>query len=409
MTGATAAPARDIVPPFAADRPAGGTLVLLWRSLGPYHVARAAAASRLFGDRANIRVVVIQICDRENSRDWLPVNDGACQPVAIRTLAPGRALHAATPSLARPLYAQLASLRPVCIAVAGYDRPEMREALRWARRNGAAGVLMSETKWDDRPRPWWRRALAARAARLADSALVSGSAAAEYLVSLGFRRERIFQPYGVVDNAYFDARAALVRRNLKDGPIPGRYFLACSRLIEARKNLNRLFLAYGRYRERTAGVPWKLVVCGDGPDRPKYERFVRDHRIEGVTFAGFKQLDDLSLYYAHASCFVHPAVNEAWGLVVNEAMASGLPVLVSRRCGCAGDLVRDGVNGFAFDPHDIDALAGRLTAIATSGPEQLMRMRAASQAIVSRWGVDRFASGLWAAMEAGPSGLTARR
>jgi glycosyltransferase involved in cell wall biosynthesis len=76
-----------------------------------------------------------------------------------------------------------------------------------------------------------------------------------------------------------------------------------------------------------------------------------------VLTPGFVQYAGLKEYYHNAFCFVHPASKDQWGLVVNEAMAAGLPVLVSSGCGCAFDLVEDGENGFVFDPTDTDKLA----------------------------------------------------
>ena len=82
--------------------------------------------------------------------------------------------------------------------------------------------------------------------------------------------------------------------------------------------------------------------------------------MEDVLLPGFKQYPELPLYYGLAGAFVLPSLTEPWGLVVNEAMAAGLPVVVSDRCGCASDLVRPGENGFAFDPCDIEQLAALL-------------------------------------------------
>src|SRR5208337_5127598 len=73
---------------------------------------------------------------------------------------------------------------------------------------------------------------------------------------------------------------------------------------------------------------------------------------------GFKQYEELPAYYGLAGAFVHASTAEQWGLVANEAMASGLPVLVSNRCGCATELVEEGRNGFAFDPENVEQLAG---------------------------------------------------
>lgn len=367
------------------------TLVLLWRSLGPYHLARARAAARRLEGRG-VRTVVVELCDAEETRDWRLDRAGAnCD---VRTLAPGERLTERSQNLSGRLMAVLDELRPACVAVAGYDRPEMRAALAWANGRRAGAVLMSETKWDDRSRPWWRRALAARQVRRADAALVSGVAAGEYLVALGMPRERIFRQYGAVDNEFFREQAAAVRRPGGEG-----YFLVCCRLIEGRKNIRRLLRAYAEYRGRLA-APWGLVICGDGPDRGMYEELVRREGIDGVRLAGFQQIDALAGYYAGASCFIHPAVNEAWGLVVNEALASGLPVLVSRRCGSAYDLVHEGVNGHTFDPCNVGELAGLMERMSRLPVEQREAMGNASLAIVSRFGCEQFAEGLASAMEA---------
>ncbi len=69
---------------------------------------------------------------------------------------------------------------------------------------------------------------------------------------------------------------------------------------------------------------------------------------------GFKPYDELPVYYALANAFVHASTSEQWGLVVNEAIATGLPVIVSNRCGCAPELVNG--NGFTFDPTNEDEL-----------------------------------------------------
>src|SRR5438034_9827058 len=73
-------------------------------------------------------------------------------------------------------------------------------------------------------------------------------------------------------------------------------------------------------------------------------------RSEYVHLPGFKQYEELPIFYGLADAFIHASISEPWGLVVNEAMASGLPVLVSIACGCEGDLVKEKVNGFSFNP-----------------------------------------------------------
>jgi len=218
--------------------------------------------------------------------------------------------------------------------------------------------------------------------------------------------------------------------------LPERYFLACSRFGE-KKNIPRLIQAYAKYREKaeklkaemlksegnkplvdhrpqTTGlqdasdvplssspvVPWSLVIVGDGEKRPEIEATISRLGVAGgVHLAGAKSFGDIPAYYALAGAFVHASTTEQWGLVVNEAMASGLPVLVSSRCGCAPDLVQEGVNGFTFDPYNVEELAQLMFKISAFQPSSLSACGDASRRIIADWGPDRFASGLKSASE----------
>jgi glycosyltransferase involved in cell wall biosynthesis len=93
-------------------------------------------------------------------------------------------------------------------------------------------------------------------------------------------------------------------------------------------------------------------------------------------------------------------VSETWGLTVNEAMAAGLPVLVSERCGCARDLVVEGRNGFTFDPCDVEALSKLMLRLSSTPEDQREAMGRASQEIIARWTPETFAEGLWRAVGA---------
>jgi glycosyltransferase involved in cell wall biosynthesis len=216
--------------------------------------------------------------------------------------------------------------------------------------------------------------------------------------------------------------------------LPERYFLASARFVE-KKNLPRLLQAYALYRQKTEDgrrktegrggeaemlkaemlkgegqrpedggrkteKPWELVLLGDGPLRADLCRLISDLSLQNcVHLPGFKQYADLPTYYGLASAFIHASTTEQWGLVVNEAMASGLPVLVSNRCGCAPDLVHEGVNGFTFDPYNVEELAQLMLKISVFQPFSLSAFGEASRRIISEWGPERFASGLKAAVD----------
>ena len=204
---------------------------------------------------------------------------------------------------------------------------------------------------------------------------------ADYLAQLRFSRARIFTGYDVVDNGHFVRENAekLKLRNAEMGAgeisafqrfSVSAFFLASARFIE-KKNLPMLLRAYAEYRDAAGADAWKLVLLGDGPLKPDLCSLISDLSLhDSVLLPGFKQYDELPEFYARASAFVHASTTEQWGLVVNEACAAGLPVIVSNRCGCVPELVREGVNGFTFDPMNQDALAACLLEVASLPDEE---------------------------------------
>ena len=204
-----------------------------------------------------------------------------------------------------------------------------------------------------------------------------------------------------------------------DGP----YFLASNRFVE-RKNLKGLIRAYARYVDSFQGgkKAWPLVLLGDGELRAELEALCGElglitarglshggaEHAEGeslklktlttgglVVFAGFRQIEELPAFYAGAGGFVHPALEEPWGLVINEAMASGLPVLSSRNVGAAEELVVDGKTGYLFNPNNIEEMANALSKVAGMNQEERLTMgRAAFEMLERKAPVEAFGEGL---------------
>jgi glycosyltransferase involved in cell wall biosynthesis len=267
-------------------------------------------------------------------------------------------------------------------------------------------VVMSESARGDEPRTWWKELIKRRFISSYSAALVGGQRHVEYLVELGMPQERIFTGYDVVDNAYFRQKAEEVRSRKSEVRqkygLPENYFLASARFIE-KKNLSRLIRAYAEYRrvsevrsqksEISRNKAWDLVLLGDGPLKSDLCHLISDLCLNGhVHLPGFKQYDELAVYYALANAFVHASTTEQWGLVVNEAIASGLPVIVSNRCGCVPELVRD--NGFTFDPMDEHELASLLFRMATLSDDDRRRLGDTSYKIAANFSPKRFGEGL---------------
>lgn len=373
----------------------------MWSRWGPYHVARfrgAAAVAKCNGSS----VCGLEISSTDEVYDWNVVerSDGELW----KTVFPGRRYDDLTgPEMRTGVVGALNTLKPNVVAINGWSVPEARAALSWRRRTRSRrAVLMSETKQDDIPRRWWREWAKRIIVRQFDTALVGGRKQAEYLRKLGFREDRIFAGYDAVDNGYFnggvrDAKEEGSRLRIQFG-IPANYFICCTRFIR-RKNVDGLLKAYGRYRDRCSGEPWGLVVLGSGVEETYLRRLAVELRLKGVVWPGFVQYDMLPVYYGLASAFVHPAKSEPWGLVVNEAAASGLPLLVSRTVGAQYELVEDGRNGYLLDPFDYEDMAGtmlRTAALSTAARKQMGRI---SQQIVAEWSPQRFGEQLLAAAD----------
>lgn len=298
-------------------------------------------------------------------------------------------------ALAKRVTGWLDDTDPQAVVIAGYYYPAMREAARWAQRRGRASIFMGDSQWGDRRRfalrewakSWWVR-------RHFDAAFAAGERTVEYLMRMDFPCERIWTGYDVVDNqAFADGAAAArsqadsLRRRLG---LPERYFLFVGRFAPE-KNLPRLLEAYARYRTAAGHQAWGMVLVGAGP--LETELRVRAQELRDVVFAGFQQGDAVSAYYGLSSCLVLPSISETWGLVVNEAMAAGLPVLVSERCGCVPELVQPGVNGYVCNPLDTEGMA-RLLGVMSSETADAGKMGEASRQIVVQYTPETWAQTL---------------
>lgn len=365
-------------------------VVIIWNNLSHYHLARALGAARVLG-RVGLEVIAVQLAGREATRDWR--TDVQQSAVQVETVRGDVELGGSDVSVSNELIQLLDKINPGVVVVAGYDRVEMRKAVKWSKSKNRKLIVMTETKWDDKKRGWLRRAVASHYLAKSDAVLVSGAPSGEYAISLGYPREKVFTHAGAIDNEFFSSVASSVRgeRHLEGH---SQYFIVCGRMIEERKNMGFAIHSYAKYRDLVSSEPWDLRICGDGVDRGVLEGIVADNKIEGVYFEGFLQAEGLARKYAKAGAFIHPAINEAWGLVVNEAMASSLPVLVSRRVGSAYDLVHHEENGFLFDPYSREELVRYMVLLSEMPPADRERMGRSSKAIVSRFGPDAFGEGL---------------
>jgi len=278
----------------------------------------------------------------------------------------------------------------------GYNCLSQAAAALWGKRNRAAVILHADTWRGAGSRPWWKEFLKKNLVvrPLFDAAFVPGSLGQEYLASLGLPVRQIWKGVYVVDNDDFARGAAAARDQSTEYRsrygLPEHYFLCVSRL-SSEKNLAGLIRAFAQYWAH--GGAWHLVVAGTGPEEKTLRQMAATVAGDKIHFVGWQQYERLPVYYGLARIFILPSHIEPWGLVVNEAMAAGLPVLVSTACGCAPDLVQEGVNGFTFDPYDVEGLA-RLMLKMSSGEVDLEAMGEDSRRIIANYTLDTWVQAL---------------
>ncbi len=190
---------------------------------------------------------------------------------------------------------------------------------------------------------------------------------------------------------------ALENTKRKELALPERFFFGVGRLIPA-KNWFRLLEAYKIYA-READHPIDFILIGDGPERAMLAQFSDSLPRGRFHLRSSISREILASYYSLCTAFVLPSINETWGNVVNEAMCCGAPVLVSPLCGCFESLVQEGVNGFALEPFDIQAMADKLSVLTILPEERRREMGENSRRIIGQWGIERYLSGALGAIE----------
>jgi glycosyltransferase involved in cell wall biosynthesis len=156
--------------------------------------------------------------------------------------------------------------------------------------------------------------------------------------------------------------------------------LFVGRLVQE-KNILALLDAYKRVDYKNK----RLFIVGDGPLRSQIEKRIKDLKIHGVSLKGFQQRESLIKFYVISDVLVLPSEKEPWGMVVNEAMCFGLPIIASDRVGAAVDIVRDGYNGFIFPSNNVEKLAHCIKKLINLTPTQRQTFSEESFKIINKW------------------------
>lgn len=254
----------------------------------------------------------------------------------------------------------LEALSPDVILCGGYSYLASWQTLLWARQRQVPLLLWSESNLQDARRGFGLvEFMKGEFLHRCSGFVVPGRSALDYLSAKNVGKNHIFIAPDAVDNDLFASGAASARQNdaacRHELGLPEHYFLFVGRLVPE-KGVFDLLSAYAKLSASIRGGIG-LVFVGEGRARRQLERLAAGIEPGIVKFAGFAQREQLAKYYALAQAFVLPTHTDPWGLVVNEAMACRLPIILSAAAGCAPDLLRENWSGWLVLPRDIDALA----------------------------------------------------
>lgn len=312
--------------------------------------------------------------------------------------------HASGEPGARELFAGMADGRWTAVLLHGWHDAFSRRALWRAVRTGTPLLVRGDSHLHA-PRPLLRRLAREAACRAIlprfARCLAVGTWNAEFYRHFGVPAERIVLSPHCVDNAFFQReaerhrpdRAALRRAWELSGE--ARVVLFAGKMIPE-KRAHDLLAALAACRRRGTTVHGLFV--GDGPLRAMLEGLARRLGV-AATFTGFLNQGEIARAYVAADCLALPSGSETWGLVVNEALACGLPCLVSDRAGCAVDMILPGVNGEIHSCGDVEGLAGALERL-TRHPSNLPLGGAQWRGVLENHSCERAASGMEQAVAA---------
>ncbi len=298
------------------------------------------------------------MAESESNRDWRVYKDKIKFNYKILkglhfTLKNERIIHL---NIGLALY--LLKNRYDLIAIGGYIQPANWEALLVSKVLKTKVIFFVEITLRDKK---YRNKIFDKIKKFfiknCDGFLPAGNAASEYFRYLGASQDKIFIAPFCADHDFFYneyLRLSPYKEDIKKKKgYPSITILYSGRFVWY-KGVSYLLEAYSKLQKE--GTDVGLVLLGGGPEEENYKKYVEKNNLKNVFFEGFIQQEDLPEYYVASDIFVLPSISEPWGIVINEAMAFGLPVISTDAAGATYDLVKDGINGFVVKAGDSNAL-----------------------------------------------------
>lgn len=362
-----------------------GKLVFVWDNFGPLHSDRCNAVAKKFEGRE--QVIGLELAGKSKVYDWLPEDGTYFRKV---TLVTGRPLEEIpfTKRFRKTLAACLSVGRGAKFFMCHYQDPAIFAVALTLRLLGKKVFTMGCSKFDDYQRRLGREVVKTILYLPYNGAIASGVRSRDYMRFMGLRADRIKTPYNTVSLERI--RSLSGSPPAPDGvPFRDRHFTIVARMV-VKKNVSMALKAMAHYARQVEN-PRHLHIFGTGPlEAELRQQAQKDGIAHLVSFRGFLQTAEISQAYGSTLALILPSVEEQFGNVIPEALAMGLPAILSDNCGSRDTLVRTGVNGFVIEADNPIGTAYFMQLL--SEDEALwQRMCIASQQFVEQADTERFA------------------
>ncbi|MDR3631674.1 MAG: glycosyltransferase family 4 protein [Desulfocapsaceae bacterium] len=247
------------------------------------------------------------------------------------------------------------------ILLTGYEKIEYWVQLFLIKLKGKKAALFCDSTIHDNKQTFFKDLLKRVIFTSVDGIFGYGSRSKEYVVHFGVDPKKVYtRCQAAALPLDYCPNQALADRLAKAGKPDAPRYLYIGRL-SPEKGLDTLLHAYAQVKAQKPSA--SLIIVGDGPEREILEGLALQLNLgDAVRFVGSKRGTDLFQEYSRATCFVLPSRSEPWGLVINEALSYGCPVIVSERCGCIPELVIEGKTGFMHKVDDVHDLTAKMLA-----------------------------------------------
>lgn len=316
--------------------------------IAPYKVA---LFNELFKLIPNLEVIFV--AEKEKRRDWNIDYTKIKFPYTL--LFKGSIDNINIYMIAKKTWDILENIRPETSIICDYSNIYGWIALFWAKKNKNNLVFWLASTFDDKNHFFPKEQIKHFFLKYFHLHLAPGKKTKQYLEYMKVDDSKIITTGYGVENSYYlqeyDKHKNILKENLNKDICTNKNFLFVGRL-SPEKNIIPLLRVFKTVCHLDKN--WGLLILGNGPLKSEIESYILANNLDKrVHLIGFVQQDEIVKYYSFSDVFILPSTSEPWGLVVNEAMLCSMPVIISNRCGCEPELVKEGVNGFSFNPFDI--------------------------------------------------------